>query len=194
MNSKNKKITDKIFIKNYLNLYKKSLFDTDVINNLIKLKKIILKVKQSKNKIILVGNGGSAAISSHVSVDLTKVVGVRAINFNEADLITCFSNDYGYERWVEKAINFYSNKGDLVILISSSGNSKNIILGAKKAKLLDLKVVTFTGFNINNKLKKYGDLNFWLNSKAYNIIENTHLIWLLTVCDLIIGKAEYKSS
>ena len=87
MNSKNKKITDKIFIKNYLNLYKKSLFDTDVINNLIKLKKIILKVKQSKNKIILVGNGGSAAISSHVSVDLTKVVGVRAINFNEANKV-----------------------------------------------------------------------------------------------------------
>ena len=99
----------------------------------------------------MVGNGGSAAISSHVSVDLTKVVGVKAINFNEADLLTCLSNDYGYERWVEKALEFYSNKGDLVILISSSGSSKNIVLGAKKAKQLGLQLVTFTGFNFKNK-------------------------------------------
>tara|TARA_B100001123_G_C14857731_1_gene846716 strand:+ start:31 stop:615 length:585 start_codon:yes stop_codon:yes gene_type:complete len=194
MSIKNNKKFDKLFIKKYLGLYKESLFNTDVEDQLIKLKKIILNVKKDKNKVIIVGNGGSAAISSHVSVDLTKVVGVKAINFNEADLLTCLSNDYGYERWVEKALEFYSNKGDLVILISSSGSSKNIVLGAKKAKQLGLQLVTFTGFNFNNKLKKYGDLNFWLDSKAYNIIENTHLIWLLTVCDLIIGKAEYKSS
>ena len=68
-----------------------------------------------------------------------------------------------------------------------------MILGAKKAKKLGLKVVTFTGFKKNNNLKKLGDINFWLDSRAYNIIENTHLIWLLTTCDLIIGKAEYKA-
>lgn len=188
-----KKMNEKKFVFNYLNLYKESLFNQDVTDQIILLKKFLLKVKSKNKKIILAGNGGSAAISSHVSVDLTKVAKIRAINFNEADLLTCFSNDFGYERWLEKAIEFYYSKGDLVILVSSSGESKNMILGAKKAKKLGLKVVTFTGFKKNNSLKKLGDINFWLDSRAYNIIENTHLIWLLTTCDLIIGKAEYKA-
>ena len=72
--------------------------------------------------------------SRHVSVDFTKVGGVRTINFNEADLITCFANDYGYENWVSKALEFYGDDGDLVILISSSGTSKNIVNAAKNAK------------------------------------------------------------
>ena len=89
-------------------------------------------------KIILVGNGGSAAMASHVAVDLTKAAGIRAINFNEADLLTCLANDYGYEHWVSKALEFYSDAGDLVILISSSGESKNLVNGAKQAKALKL--------------------------------------------------------
>ena len=76
---------------------------------------------QSSKKVILVGNGGSAAMASHVAVDFTKASGIRAVNFNEADLITCFANDYGYEHWVEKALEAYADQGDLVILISSSG-------------------------------------------------------------------------
>ena len=75
------------------------------------------------NKIIVVGNGGSAAMASHVAVDFTKAAGMRAITFNEADLLTCFANDYGYEQWVVEALNFYADPGDVVILISSSGTS-----------------------------------------------------------------------
>ena len=93
-------------------------------------------------------------MSSHVSVDFTKVGGVRTINFNEADLITCFANDYGYENWVSKALEFYGDDGDLVILISSSGTSKNIVNAAKNAKRLNMNVVTFSGFEENNPLKK----------------------------------------
>ena len=85
-------------------------------------------------KVILVGNGGSAAMASHVAVDLTKAAGIRAINFNEADLITCFSNDYGYEKWVEKAVDFYADKNDVLVLISSSGKSLNMINACKAAK------------------------------------------------------------
>ena len=62
---------------------------------------------------MIFGNGGSAAISSHFSVDMTKNAGVRCTNYNESDLLTCFSNDFGYERWVEKAINFYGDKAIL---------------------------------------------------------------------------------
>ena len=181
------------FIKEYLNRYSHSLFETDVSKEMIKLKEMLLGVKNSGKKVIIAGNGGSAAMASHVSVDFTKQGGIRTVNFNEADLITCFSNDYGYEHWVVKAIEFYGDEGDLVILISSSGSSKNMVNAAQTTKNLGMHVITFTGFKTDNPLKQEGELNFWVDSKAYNVIENTHQIWLLMICDLLIGKAEYSA-
>ena len=154
---------------------------------------MVWAVHQSSKKVILVGNGGSAAMASHVAVDFTKASGIRAVNFNEPDLITCFANDYGYEHWVEKAVEFYGDEGDMVILISSSGSSANMVNAAKTAKSMGMTVITFTGFKSDNPLNQNGHLNFWLDSKAYNIIENTHQIWLLMVCDLIIGEVEYSA-
>lgn len=80
---------------------------------------LIREVKQSGKKAIVVGNGGSAAMASHVAVDLTKEAGCRVIIFNETDLITCFANVYGYEKWVDRSLAFYSDRGNVVILISS---------------------------------------------------------------------------
>jgi D-sedoheptulose 7-phosphate isomerase len=165
------------------------------VDDLIKLKKRIDKLNKSKNKIICQGNGGSAAIASHFSVDVTKNAGIRCINFNESDLITCFANDYGYENWIKQAINFYVDPGDLVILISSSGNSKNILNACKYCIDNKIEVVTFSGMKKNNKLIKLNSLglNFHAPSKAYNLIENTHQFWLLSIIDMIIGKSEYKA-
>ena len=156
----------------------------------LRIVSIIKKIKKNKKKIILVGNGGSAAMASHVSVDLTKMCKIRAINFNEADLLTCFSNDYGYENWVHKALSFYADKGDLLICISSSGNSKNIIRGAKFAKKMGCKVITLTGFDEKNRVKKIGHVNLWVDSKNYNVIEMIHHTWLLSIVDFI-AKAKY---
>ena len=153
--------------------------------DLLKIIKILKQIKKNKKKVILVGNGGSAAMASHVSVDLTKMCGIRTLNFNEADLLTCFSNDYGYENWVQKAISFNADKGDMLICISSSGNSKNIINGAKFAKKIGCKVITLTGFDKKNKVRKIGDINLWLDSKNYNIVEMTHHIWLLLMVDYL---------
>lgn len=155
-------------------------------NSLLDIDNKITKANNDSGKIIIVGNGGSAAIASHVSIDLTKAANIRSINFNEASLLTCFSNDYGYEHWVSKAIEFYANKNDLVIFISSSGQSKNIINGAIKAKELNLPLITLTGFKGNNPLKEMGDINLWVDSSSYNIVETTHQIWLLAVVDYLI--------
>ena len=152
----------------------------------------IIEVKQKLGKIIIIGNGGSAAIASHVSIDLTKAADIRTINFNEASLLTCFSNDYGYEHWVEKAIEFYADNNDLVILISSSGQSKNIINGAKKAKEMKLPLITLSGFLEDNPLRSMGDINLWVDSTKYNMVENTHQIWLLSVVDYLIEKGQSK--
>ena len=153
---------------------------------------LIMKAYENDKQIFIIGNGGSAAIASHFSVDLTKNARVRCTNYNESDLLTCFSNDYGYERWVEKAIEFYGDQGDSLILISAGGNSPNMTNGAKLARQKKIKtIITFTGNDKNNKLTKLGDINFWVDSKAYNHIENVHQILLLSLVDLIIGKKEY---
>ena len=161
-------------------------------SDLIKASDAIKAVSKVGKKLIIAGNGGSAAMASHVSIDFTKAAGIRAINFNEADLLTCFSNDYGYEKWVEKTVNFYGDKGDVLIVISASGKSKNMIYGCEAAKAKKFSnIITFTGIDKNNPISKLGDINFWINSKAYNFIENIHQIWLLSIVDLIIGKREY---
>jgi D-sedoheptulose 7-phosphate isomerase len=178
---------NKNYFKNYLEKFSKILVNYSH-NDFLKIVKILIKIKKNKKKVILVGNGGSAAMASHVSVDLTKICKIRAINFNEADLLTCFANDYGYENWVKKALFFYADKGDLLICISSSGESKNIINGAKFAKKFGCKVVTLTGFDKSNKVRNIGHVNLWLESKNYNLIEMTHHIWLLSIVDFIAKK------
>jgi len=147
---------------------------------------MVLEAHQSNKKIIIVGNGGSAAMASHVAVDFTKAAGIRAINFNEADLITCLANDYGYEHWVAKALEAYADPGDLAILISSSGNSPNMLNGAEKAKAMGLSLVTVSGFSADNPIRKLGDLNLWVDSSEYNIVEMTHHVWLVAIIDYLI--------
>ena len=173
----------------FLEKYTKSYFK--VINNSQNLKKIlvianILNKMNKKKKIIILGNGGSSAIASHFTVDLIKNTNLKCINFSDHSLITCFANDYGYENWIEKCIEFYGEKGDILIAISSSGKSKNILNGVKYAKKKFFsKIITLSGFDKKNPLKKTGDLNIWVDSKVYNIVENAHQYFLLTCIDLI---------
>lgn len=165
-------------------------------SNLEKLEKIfktLLLVKKKNKKVIIIGNGGSASIASHVSIDLTKNAKIRSINFNEANLLTCFSNDFGYEKVFSESLKFYADKEDVVIIISSSGCSKNLLMAAQIAKKKKLTLITLSGFLKSNPLKKMGNINLWVNSKAYNIVETVHQIWLLSVVDKLIGKMEYLS-
>ena len=187
---------DENFVKKYLEDFSKKVMpDQELIKKIIETKKIFLEIKKSNNKILIFGNGGSAAIASHVAVDLTKNAKIRAVNFNEADLITCFSNDYGYEKWVEKSIDFYADPKDILVLISSSGQSLNMINACRAGKNKKVSnIITFSGHRKDNPLSKLGDINFWVDSKAYNFVENIHQLWLLTIVDLIIGKREYSAS
>jgi D-sedoheptulose 7-phosphate isomerase len=183
------------FIKKNKNNFIKILKNFSLEKEILETSKLFKECTLSKNKIIFLGNGGSASIASHVSVDLTKNAKIRSVNFNEPDLITCFANDFGHENWMKEALRMYSNNNDIVVLISSSGKSKNIVNAAKWCAKSNLKFITLTGNNYNNPLKKLnkGGINFWINSKAYNHIELAHLFILLSIVDLIIGKNVYKS-
>jgi len=166
----------------------------ETVEKLAEVADLLKDVHSAGKKTLIFGNGGSAAMASHFSVDLTKNAKLRCINCNEANLITCFANDYGFERWVEKAVEFYGDEGDLLIVISSSGSSKNMHNGVKAARNGNFQaVVTLSGFAENNPLSQLGDINLWINSRAYNFVENIHQIWLLAIVDLIIGNREYSA-
>ena len=161
--------------------------DKDLIKKLKKLEQKILNCKKKNKKVMIFGNGGSAAIASHFAIDLTNAANIRCQNYADSSLITCFSNDYGYENWVKKTIENYADNGDLLILISSSGMSKNMINAVKQTPKKFSFVATFSGFSENNIIRKSGNLSFWVNSNVYNYVENIHQIWLLSVVDSIIG-------
>ena len=123
------------FIQKYLKDFSDLIsLSYEIIDSLIQIKDTLVTASKNGKKSIIIGNGGSAAIASHVSVDLTKNARIRCINFNESDLITCFANDYGYEKWVEKAVEFYGDESDVLVAISSSGSSKNILNGCQAAR------------------------------------------------------------
>jgi len=187
----------KSFFVNYFRETKKIFEQIESYEEQILLvKKIFENTSKKGRKVIIVGNGGSAAIASHVSVDLSKNANIRSVNFNDADLITCLSNDYSYEDWIISALKMYVDNGDVVILISSSGRSKNHIKAASFLIKNKINLITFTGNDKNNLLKKTNakGINFWIDSKSYNLIEISHLYILLMIVDLIIGRSSYSAS
>tara|TARA_B110000305_G_C19239425_1_gene539146 strand:+ start:307 stop:864 length:558 start_codon:yes stop_codon:yes gene_type:complete len=179
---------NKFFLNKYLKSFTNIIEDQKKMQSILEISSILKKIAK-KNKVMIFGNGGSAAIASHFTIDLIKNTNIKCLNLNEHSLITCFANDYGYEKWVEKSIYFYGEKGDVLILISSSGQSKNILNGVSIAKKKGFsKIITLSGFEVNNPLKKMGDINIWVDSKVYNIVENAHQYFLLTCIDLINHK------
>ena len=177
----------KLFFSNYTDSISELLknVDTNLINASVNL---IANTKKNKNKIYIVGNGGSSSIASHVSVDFTKVAKINSSTFNNVNLITCFANDYKYENWVVEAIKAYSLERDLFILISSSGTSKNIVNAAQYCKQKKMNLITLSGFKKNNPLSQSGNINFHVESEEYNYIEMTHHIILLSIVDIFIKK------
>jgi D-sedoheptulose 7-phosphate isomerase len=165
--------------QNLINFDKKNL---DEINNLY----LEIKNLKKNNKILIFGNGGSSAIASHFANDLSNIVKIKCLNFSDSSLITCLSNDYGYENWITRVLKLYATNGDLVILISSSGMSKNMINAAKFIKKNKIKLACLTGFSSNNKLKKIGDISIWIKSEKYNYIENAHQVILLAIVDAFL--------
>ena len=135
---------------------------------------MISSVSAANGKVMLIGNGASASIASHIAVDFWKNACIRAMSFNDPALLTCISNDYGYEHVFEKPVDVFSEKKDLLIAISSSGQSKNILSAVKTAKEKGIKVITLSGFKKDNPLRNLGDINFYAPASEYGYVEVTH--------------------
>lgn len=136
------------------------------------------------NTVLFIGNGGSAAIASHQATDYWKCGGIRALAFNDSSLLTCVGNDFGYPHVFEKPVRMFARKGDLLVAISSSGKSPNILNGATAAREVGCGLVTLSGFSAENPLRRLGDLNFYVPSDRYGFVEITHLAILHCALDL----------
>jgi len=130
----------------------------------------------SARKMMLIGNGGSAAIVSHMQDDFCKGAGIRAMVFNEPPLLMAFANDCGYEYIFERPINIWADNDNLLFAVSSSGESENVLRGVQASIRHQCRVITFSGFNNNNKLRRMGHLNFYVPSRSYAYVELIHSI------------------
>lgn len=148
---------------------------------------LIILETTAGHKLMFIGNGASAAISSHMSADFWKNGGMRAIAFNDSSLLTCLGNDYGYEYIFEKSVEMFADEGDILVAISSSGKSENILRGAHSAKSKGCSVVTLSGFEGDNPLSSLGDFNFYVPDKSYGPVEIIHHSICHCILDAIIS-------
>ncbi len=161
-----------------------SLEMADAVNQVMRQAR---SVHAAGNKLIFVGNGGSAAIASHMATDYSKNGDVRSLALNDSSMLTCLGNDLGYDRIFAKQIELHARPGDLVIAISSSGRSANILNAVKAARAAECAVVTFSGFAPDNPLRRLGDINFYLASDRYGFVEIGHLTICHAILDFICG-------
>jgi D-sedoheptulose 7-phosphate isomerase len=139
------------------------------------------------HKLLFVGNGGSAGIASHSAIDYTKAGNLRALALNDSAALTCLSNDLGYEQVFAYQIRAHGRPGDLLIAISSSGGSPNILNAVAAARERGMAVVTLSGFAPDNPLRRSGDVNFYIGSDHYGMVEISHLAICHAMLDLHVG-------
>jgi D-sedoheptulose 7-phosphate isomerase len=148
---------------------------------------MVVSLKNGRGKILLIGNGGSAAIASHLQNDLCKSVGVRSMVFNEAPLLMAFANDDGYHTVFHQPVQLWADPGDLLIAVSSSGESENVVKAATLAVEKRCRVLTMTGFAPTNRLRRIGDLNIYVPASDYGSVEMSHSVVGHCITDLAMA-------
>ena len=133
--------------------------------------------------VYVIGNGGSAGIASHFSNDLMKALKIASQTFYDSNLMTCLANDLGYEEVFSYPLERVLKPEDLLVAISSSGKSKNILNAAQIACVRKVPMITLSGFSSDNPLRAMGLLNFWINRVDYGLVETAHFFILHTIID-----------
>jgi D-sedoheptulose 7-phosphate isomerase len=154
---------------------------------------MIEAVKTASAKVMIIGNGGSAAIASHQAIDLWNAAGIAAVTFNDAAQLTCLSNDFGYENVFSKAVQMFAQPADVLIAISSSGKSANILNAVSAAAHKGCRTITLAGFSKEAPLLSMGDLNFYVDAEEYGPVEVAHSALIHYLTDTICAKQRGKS-
>ena len=157
-------------------------------NALLEAVQRILVVSEAGGQLLFIGNGGSAAIAGHMATDFWKNAGVKALAFNDSVLLTCLSNDLGFKHVFEKSIETFAGPRDILLAISSSGKSENILRGVRQALSQDLLVITFSGFKPDNPLRRLGHLNFYVPQEHYGHVECIHHLLCHALLNVILNQ------
>ncbi len=144
--------------------------------------------KMRQTSVFFIGNGGSCAIASHMTADFMKNGGMNTCCLYDQSVLTCLGNDYGYEHVFAEQIRYLAKEGDLLVAISSSGNSPNIVRAIGAAREKRAAVLTFTGFLPDNRAKQMGDINVYVPSSKYGIVESIHNLILQQIVDALMEK------
>lgn len=178
-------------IKKYLSEYDRLITSDSVIEKIPTAAKFLKQQVSKGGSLLLFGNGASATIASHAALDFTKQAKLKSYAFNDSALLTAYSNDYGFDNSFSRLLDSYGNENDVVIGISVSGTSSNIVELFKKARHQRLTTISFTGKSTDNPVRLNSEYSFWVDSHAYNIVESVHHIWLTSIIDCVIGKSIY---
>jgi len=148
-------------------------------------------VAQQNRMQFMFGNGASASFSNHMALDWTKNGKVRTMSLTSSPIITAVGNDLGFDESFAAPLKWYAQSGDLLIAISSSGNSQNILNVIAQAREMGLKVVTLSGLMSDNPSRQLGDLNVYIPAKTYGIVECAHQVILHVWLDKFMGIEEW---
>lgn len=135
--------------------------------------------------VYAIGNGGSSGIASHFCTDLLRTLEMSATTISDANILTCFANDFGYENVYRIPLMRNLKGKDVLVAISSSGKSKNILRAVEVAQEKKTPIITLSGFDRENPLRQLGDLNFWIDSFDYGLVETAHFFILHTIVDTL---------
>lgn len=160
-----------------------STSNIEVEGGVLAICKKLLEARNANKNIYIVGNGGSAGVAAHAVTDLFNVAKLKATTLHESSLLTCMANDFGYENAVARMLGQLLNPADIVIVISSSGNSMNMRNAANISRQKGAFVLTLSGFKTDNPLRQLGDLNIWLPSNDYGFVEIGHQFILHNIAD-----------
>ena len=139
-------------------------------------------------KLFFIGNGGSAGISMHMNTDFLKNGRLSTHSMHDPATLTCLANDYGYDEVFSRQLAMAAGEGDVLVAISSSGQSENILRAAHLMNDLGGTVMTFTGFAPDNPLRQLGDFNFYVPSDKYGIVESIHQLVLQQAVDELMER------
>ena len=135
-------------------------------------------VQTRGQNVYLIGNGASAAMASHFAADACKNGRLRAQAFNDASLLTATANDHVFEEVFALPLDRLARAGDLLIAISASGSSPNIVRALERAQALRLQIVTLSGRKPDNPSRRFGDVNVYIPNDRYGWIESAHHVVL----------------
>jgi D-sedoheptulose 7-phosphate isomerase len=143
----------------------------------------LIEASNNGKRVFFIGNGGSAGICTHSANDYAKNGGVRSMSLHDGAVLTCLGNDFGFEQVFVKQLEYQAQKGDVLIAISSSGQSADICSAVVQAKEMGLWVCTFSGFSAENPLRTLGDLNWYVDSMEYGFVELAHQVLIHCALD-----------